>query len=94
MLVPDYIKGVKPYVPGKPLEEVKRELGLSSVVKLASNENPLGPSPRAVEAIQKEASEIARYPDTTAYYLRKKLSHRLNIPISPSFLSGTTATIW
>jgi len=80
MLVPDYIKGVKPYVPGKPLEEVKRELGLSSVVKLASNENPLGPSPRAVEAIQKEASEIARYPDTTAYYLRKKLSHRLNIP--------------
>ncbi len=51
-LVPPYIKKLSSYKPGKPIEEVKRELGISNIIKLASNENPLGPSPKAINAIQ------------------------------------------
>ena len=52
--VPHYVASLKPYVPGKPVEELERELGITGSVKLASNENPLGPSPKAVEAIGRE----------------------------------------
>ncbi len=54
---------IKPYVPGKPVEEVERELGLSDVIKLASNENALGPSPLAVKAMQESAADMHIYPD-------------------------------
>ncbi|VAX36576.1 Biosynthetic Aromatic amino acid aminotransferase beta @ Histidinol-phosphate aminotransferase, partial [hydrothermal vent metagenome] len=54
---------IKPYIPGKPIEEVKRELGLKKVIKLASNENPYGPSPKVLKAIEKASKELNRYPD-------------------------------
>lgn len=65
---------VKPYIPGKPIEEAKRQLGLNQVFKLASNENPLGPSPKAVSAIKKCLLEINRYPDARGFYLKKRLA--------------------
>ena len=65
---------VKPYVPGKPIEEVKRELGLKSVIKLASNENPYAPSPKVRKAITDATKDLNRYPDGDCYYLRELLS--------------------
>jgi len=78
-IVPSEILQVKPYVPGKPIEEVKRELGLSKVIKLASNENPLGPSPEAVEAICRYASQVHLYPDGDCYYLKRELALHLEV---------------
>jgi histidinol-phosphate aminotransferase len=69
-----------PYSPGKPIEEVQREFGLTDIVKLASNENPLGPSPKAVEAICRAASEVWLYPDNDCYQLRRALSEKLGFP--------------
>src|SRR6476661_3168822 len=57
------VNGLIPYEPGKPIEEVQRELGLERVVKLASNEGPYGPFPRALEALERAAPELNRYPD-------------------------------
>lgn len=62
-LVPPYIETLEPYKPGKPIAELQREFGISRVVKLASNENPLGPSPLAVQAIQKEYGNLHLYPN-------------------------------
>jgi len=70
---------VKNYVPGKPIEEVRRELGLEEVIKLASNENCFGPSPKAVKAIRKAVLNINRYPDSSAFYLRKKTAKFLGV---------------
>jgi len=70
---------VKPYIPGKPIEEVKRELGLKSVIKLASNENPYGPSPKVRKAIIRAIGELNRYPDGDCYYLREILAKQLNV---------------
>lgn len=67
------------YQPGKPIEEVKRELGLEEVVKLASNENPFGCSPKALEAIQAEFSNISLYPDGSAQDLASKLADRFQV---------------
>jgi histidinol-phosphate aminotransferase len=75
-LVPDYIKKLKPYPPGKPIEELEREYGITDSIKLASNENPLGPSPKAVEAIRAHADAVHRYPDGSCYYLKKRLSEK------------------
>ena len=68
------VGGLRPYEPGKPVEEVQRELGLDRVVKLASNEGPLGPFPRALEALERGAAELNRYPDGGAYALRGALA--------------------
>ena len=65
-----------PYEPGKPVEEVQRELGLERVVKLASNEGPLGPFPQALAAMERAAHELNRYPDGGAYRLRSALAER------------------
>jgi len=73
------ILNIKPYEPGKPIEEVKRELGLRDVIKMASNENPLGPSPKAVMAIKKHLSILNRYPEGNCFYLRQALARRLNL---------------
>ena len=70
---------IKPYVPGKPVEEVERELGLSNVIKLASNENALGPSPLAVKAMQENAEMMHIYPDGNCYYLKEALAAKLKI---------------
>jgi histidinol-phosphate aminotransferase len=70
---------IKPYVPGKPVEEVERELGLKNVIKLASNENPLGPSPAAVEAMQQMLGKMHIYPDGNCYYLREALAEKISV---------------
>jgi len=69
------------YVPGKPIEEVARELGLAErdIIKLASNENPLGPSPAALAAMQQVLANINLYPDGNAFHLRKRLAERLGV---------------
>ena len=81
-LVPSYIKKLNSYKPGKPIGEVQRELGLENIIKLASNENPLGASPKALDAIQESLVESHRYPDASGYELRKKLSERFNVGIN------------
>ncbi len=73
------VNDLVPYEPGKPVEEVQRELGLERVVKLASNEGPFGPFPRAREAIERCAGELNRYPDGGAYRLRAALAERLDL---------------
>ncbi len=77
--IPEYIKNLKPYKPGKPIEEVQRELNLKEVIKLASNENPFGCSLFVKKAIEKEAVNINRYPDGRVFYLRKELSKFLSV---------------
>jgi len=72
--VPQYIKEIIPYPPGKPIEEVERELGIKNSVKIASNENPLGTSPLAIQAIKRSLKSLNRYPDGSAFYLKNKLS--------------------
>jgi histidinol-phosphate aminotransferase len=86
---PDYIKTLHPYVPGKPIEETQREFKLKKVVKLASNENPLGPSRRALAQARKVMGEQHRYPDAAAWSLRQALSKHLStgsLKISPDEL--------
>jgi len=73
------IKSLVPYPPGKPIEELERELGIKVSIKLASNENPLGPSPFAVRAVMDNLSRVNRYPDGSGYYLKSKLSGMNNI---------------
>src|SRR5215216_548508 len=73
------IAALQPYVPGKPIEELQRELGLSHVIKLASNENPLGPSPKALAVIQDAAASLHRYPDGGAFRLRQALADRWKV---------------
>lgn len=74
------INNLRPYSPGKPIEEVKRELGLSDIIKLASNENALGPSPRALEAIREAACGVHHYPDAHSHELGRAVSAHLGIP--------------
>lgn len=73
------IRSLHPYQPGKPVSELERELGISNIVKLASNENPLGCSHLAIEAMQAEMNEIARYPDANGYYLKEAICKKLAI---------------
>ena len=74
------VRDLVPYEPGKPVEEVQRELGLERVVKLASNEGPFGPFPAALEAIARCAPELNRYPDGGAYRLRAALADLHGVP--------------
>mgnify|MGYP001386746618 CR=1 FL=1 len=62
---------IKPYSPGKPICEAQHELGLQTVIKLASNENPLGPSPKALEAIREALPDLHRYPDAILFWLSR-----------------------
>ncbi|HWP59062.1 MAG TPA: histidinol-phosphate transaminase [Candidatus Acidoferrales bacterium] len=77
--VADYIRSLVPYTPGKPIEEVEREYGISGCVKLASNENPLGPSPRALKALAENLTELHRYPDGDCFYLKRGLARKLGV---------------
>jgi histidinol-phosphate aminotransferase len=78
-LVPPYVASLTPYVPGKPIEEVEREYGVTNVAKLASNENALGPSPRALAAAREAAASVSLYPDGSAFYLRNALAAKLGV---------------
>lgn len=78
------VQQLSPYVPGKPVDELARELDLdpASIVKLASNENPLGPSPKALEAIRGELTELTRYPDGNGFELKSRLTARCGVQIN------------
>jgi len=76
---PDYISSLKPYKPGKPLEELEREYGVTDSIKIASNENPLGPSPKALEAIRRALGNLHRYPDASGFKLKRKISEKFRI---------------
>ncbi|MGA2899291.1 MAG: histidinol-phosphate transaminase [Candidatus Acidiferrales bacterium] len=86
-LVPPYIRELAPYVPGKPIEEVERELNMHAI-KLASNENPLGASPLAIAAAQKALAASNRYPDGSGFYLREALAKKHGIPVESIILGG------
>jgi histidinol-phosphate aminotransferase len=82
---PDYISNLKPYIPGKPIEELEREIGIKGSIKLASNENPIGPSPMALSAVMDSlkssdrSNNINRYPDGSGYFLKKALSEKFSV---------------
>jgi histidinol-phosphate aminotransferase len=77
-----HLVNVRPYIPGKPVDEVKRDLGLTcEIIKLASNENPIGPSPMAVESIKKELPTIWKYPEDSVFYLKKALAEYHDVPV-------------
>lgn len=78
-LVTDDLLKLAPYKPGKPMKEVQRESGVTNVIKLASNENPIGPSPKAIEALKDYLPEVSRYPLGDSYYLRKAISEKYNV---------------
>ena len=73
------LENVSPYVPGKPIEEVEREFGITKAVKMASNENALGPSPKALEAIRQALPQLNRYPDSHSFYLVRKIAQRMKV---------------
>ncbi|MGD2186228.1 MAG: histidinol-phosphate transaminase [Desulfobacterales bacterium] len=79
LAIAHYFSKIKPYVPGKPIEEVQREYGIDNSIKLASNENPLGPSPMAVEAIRRTVAKLHRYPDADGYELIRAIAEKNNI---------------
>ena len=78
-LVRENVKQLVPYSPGKPIEEVEREFGITNIIKMASNENPLGPSPLAVEAMKAALSNIALYPDGSSFSIIRALSAHWNV---------------
>jgi histidinol-phosphate aminotransferase len=87
-LVPKHIKKLSPYKPGKTIDFVKREYNLDVIIKLASNENPLGPSMKSLNAISKMLKNSHRYPDASGYLLRKKLADKFNVKIDNVVLGG------
>lgn len=82
------IESLSPYVPGKPIDELQRELGLSRIVKLASNENPLGPSPKALAVLADAAATLHRYPDGGAFKLRTGLADRWKVSLDQVILGN------
>jgi histidinol-phosphate aminotransferase len=93
-LVQPYVESLKPYVPGKPAAEARRETGLGDVVKLASNENPLGPSARAVEAMRHAAAESHLYPEGSSKELTRAVARSLHVDAGTVFVgSGSNEVI-
>ncbi len=78
-IVKPHILEIRPYKPGKPVEELERELGIAGAIKIASNENPHGPSPKALAAMRDALDEMHRYPDGALFSLRGKLADRLGV---------------
>jgi histidinol-phosphate aminotransferase len=90
----DFLKKINPYKPGKPIEEVARKLNLQGeIIKLASNENPLGPSPLALQALSKTLGESYLYPDDSCFYFRKKLAERLRVEPENVFVGNGSVEI-
>jgi len=87
-LVPKHIRQLQSYKPGRPIEDVRRELGLKHIIKLASNENPYGPSPKALDAVQSALTDSFRYPDASAIILREKLAGCFNLKIENVVVGG------
>jgi histidinol-phosphate aminotransferase len=92
-IVPENVQKLRPYQPGKPVEELERELGITGAIKIASNENPLGPSPRAIEAARRAVAGVHFYPDD-CFQLRRELSMRLGVgPSELCFGAGSEEII-
>jgi len=93
-LVRPWLQSLEPYPPGKPIDELEREYGVTDSIKLASNENPLGPSPRALAALRDALGEVHRYPDGSCYHLKRALARRLRLsPESLLFGNGSNELI-
>ncbi len=92
-LVLPSVAALSPYEPGKPIEEVQRELGIGEPAKLASNENPIGPSPLAVEAIKGALTELNRYPDGGCFELRNKLAARHRVSPAQIFIGSGSCEV-
>jgi histidinol-phosphate aminotransferase len=92
--LPEYIRTLIPYEPGKPIEEVEREYGIANSIKLASNENPLGPSPKALAAIREKLEQLNLYPDGDSFYLKRSLAQKLGVaPETLIFGNGSNEII-
>ena len=93
-LLREPLRSFKPYVAGKPIEEVRRELGLTGrIAKLASNENPLGTSPKALDAMRKAIEEVSLYPDDNSYYLRQKVAATFQVGIDNVFAAAGSVEV-
>ena len=92
--VPEYIRTLIPYEPGKPIEEVEREYGIANSIKLASNENPLGPSPKALAAIREKLDQLHLYPDGDCFYLKRGMAQKISVePENLIFGNGSNEII-
>jgi len=87
-LAPSYIRAIAPYQPGKPISELERELGITDIVKLASNENPLGASPKALAAARAALDEISLYPDGNGFALKDALARRYGVALNQVVLGN------
>ncbi len=87
-IVPPNVASLTPYVPGKPIEEVEREYGVRDVAKLASNENALGPSPRALAAAREACARVNLYPDGSAFFLKNALAAKLGVAPAEVFVGN------
>ena len=85
-LVPKHIKQLGPYKPGTSIDQVQREFGIERVIKLASNENPLGPSKRVLNDVNSALEKTHRYPDSSGFLLRTLLAKRFKLKIEPCLL--------
>ena len=92
-LVRKNILGMQPYLPGKPIKEVERELGIKDIVKIASNENSFSPPKLVIDAIKRELSSLNRYPEGSGIYLRQALSRKLGVPEDYIILGNGTDEI-
>lgn len=82
------VQNLKPYLPGKPIEELERELGVTNTLKLASNENTMGPSPEAVKAMQTAITQVDLYPDGNGFVLKQKISEKFDVDINQIILGN------
>lgn len=87
------VRGLRPYQPGKPIDELERELGIQDIIKLASNENPLGPSPKAIAAAQQALADCWLYPDGNGFALKQALSEKLDVPMDSITLGNGSSDI-
>jgi histidinol-phosphate aminotransferase len=92
-LVMPTVAALRPYEPGKPIEELQRELGIGEPVKLASNENPLGPSPKAVAAMRAALGEVNRYPDGSCWAVSQKIAARHGVGVDQIFVAGGSVEV-
>lgn len=92
--VAPYIRDCATYQPGKPIEEVERELGIKNIIKLASNENPLGPSPMALKAIEAALPQLHLYPDASHFRLREALAANFGIDIEEVMVGNGSEEIF
>jgi len=91
-IIPGHIRAIQPYKPGKPIEEVERSLGVKAI-KLASNENPWGPSPKALNAVRKHLEAGNRYPEDTAFYLRTRLAEHYKVDVDEIIIGAGSSEI-